>query len=70
MQEQTPEALNSYNVNFYYGLRRVLEKIRLKVGTNEVTALGYQASQAARLPATLLGLLPTGPSLNLAPLSG
>jgi type VII secretion protein EccB len=38
--------------------------------TNEATALGYQASQAARLPATLLGLLPTGPSLNLAPLSG
>jgi type VII secretion protein EccB len=38
--------------------------------TDEATALGYQASQAARLPATLLGLLPTGPSLNLAPLSG
>jgi type VII secretion protein EccB len=38
--------------------------------TNAATALGYQASQAAALPATLLGLLPTGPSLNLAPLSG
>ncbi|HEY6497613.1 MAG TPA: type VII secretion protein EccB, partial [Trebonia sp.] len=38
--------------------------------TDEAAALGYQASQAARLPAALLGLLPTGPSLNLAPLSG
>jgi type VII secretion protein EccB len=38
--------------------------------TNEATALGYQASQGAGLPGTLLGLLPTGPSLNLAPLSG
>jgi type VII secretion protein EccB len=38
--------------------------------TDEATALGYEASQAAKLPATLLGLLPTGPSLNLAALSG
>jgi type VII secretion protein EccB len=38
--------------------------------TSVATALGYQASQAAPLPAPLLGLLPTGPSLNLAPLSG
>src|SRR5262245_56972515 len=28
-----------HDLNFYYGLRRVLEKIRLKIGTNEVTAL-------------------------------
>jgi type VII secretion protein EccB len=38
------------------------------LAANELTALGYQASQVVRLPATLLGLLPTGPSLNLAPL--
>jgi type VII secretion protein EccB len=38
--------------------------------TSDATALGYQASQAAPLPAPLLELLPTGPSLNLAPLSG
>ena len=37
--------------------------------TDEATALGYQVSQAAGLPAPLLGLLPTGPSLDLAPLS-
>jgi type VII secretion protein EccB len=36
--------------------------------TNAATALGYQAGQAAQLPAALLGLLPTGPSLYLAPL--
>jgi len=34
------------------------------------TALGYRASRAARLPAALLGLLPTGPALDLAPLRG
>jgi type VII secretion protein EccB len=38
--------------------------------TQEATALGYQAGQAARLPAALLGLLPNGPALDLAPLSG
>jgi ESX secretion system ATPase EccB len=38
--------------------------------TSVATALGYQAGQAAGLPAPLLRLLPTGPSLNLAPLSG
>jgi len=32
------------------------------------TALGYRAGAAEQLPATLLGLLPTGPALNLAPL--
>ena len=32
------------------------------------TALGYQARRAARMPAALLGLLPTGPALDLAPL--
>jgi type VII secretion protein EccB len=34
------------------------------------TALGYQAGAARQLPATLLGLLPTGPALDLAPLPG
>src|SRR5712691_2244602 len=29
------------------------------------TALGYRVGRAARLPAALLGLLPTGPALNL-----
>ncbi len=33
-------------------------------------ALGYRAGQAARLPAALLGLLPTGPALNLPALRG
>src|SRR5262245_49654276 len=39
---QTAEAsgkIEVHDLNFYYGLRRVLEKIRLNVGTNEVTAL-------------------------------
>jgi type VII secretion protein EccB len=31
-------------------------------------ALGYPVAAAQRLPATLLGLLPTGPALDLAPL--
>jgi type VII secretion protein EccB len=34
------------------------------------TALGYQARRAARLPAALLGLLPTGPALDLPALRG
>jgi len=33
-------------------------------------ALGYRASKAARLPAALLGLLPTGPALSLPALRG
>jgi len=37
---------------------------------DELAALGYQSGKAARLPAALLGLLPTGPPLNLAPLPG
>jgi hypothetical protein len=32
------------------------------------TALGYRARRAARLPAALLGLLPTGPALDLSAL--
>jgi type VII secretion protein EccB len=36
--------------------------------SSAVAALGYQSSQEARLPAALLALLPTGPSLDLAPL--
>jgi type VII secretion protein EccB len=34
-----------------------------------VTALGYRVARAARLPAALLGLLPTGPALNLSALT-
>jgi type VII secretion protein EccB len=37
---------------------------------DEIAALGYQANKAAKLPAALLGLLPTGPPLDLAPLRG
>jgi hypothetical protein len=33
-----------------------------------VTSLGYRAGAAVQLPAALLDLLPTGPSLDLAPL--
>ena len=33
-------------------------------------ALGYPAGRAVALPAGLLGLLPTGPALNLAPIKG
>jgi hypothetical protein len=36
----------------------------------QVAALGYRAGQAARLPAALLGLLPTGPALNLPAMRG
>jgi type VII secretion protein EccB len=33
-------------------------------------ALGYRAGRAAPMPAALLGLLPTGPALDLAPMRG
>jgi type VII secretion protein EccB len=33
-------------------------------------ALGYRAGRAVAMPASLLGLLPTGPALNLAPMRG
>ena len=33
-------------------------------------ALGYQVGRAATMPAALLGLLPTGPALDLAPMRG
>ncbi len=36
----------------------------------QVTALGYRAGQATRLPAALAGLLPTGPALNLPAMGG
>jgi ESX secretion system ATPase EccB len=35
-----------------------------------VRALGYRPDEAAAMPAALLGLLPTGPALDLAPLGG
>jgi type VII secretion protein EccB len=34
------------------------------------TALGYRAGRAVAMPASLLGLLPTGPALDLAPMRG
>jgi type VII secretion protein EccB len=34
------------------------------------SALGYRLGRAAALPAALLGLLPTGPALDLAPMRG
>lgn len=33
-------------------------------------ALGYRAGRAAGMPAALLGLLPTGPALDLPPMRG
>ena len=36
----------------------------------EATSLGYRAGQAAPLPAALLGLLPTGPALDVPALRG
>jgi|SRR5579875_2799216 len=42
--------------------------VKFPVPPADVTTLGYHASQAAALPAALLGLLPTGPALDLAPL--
>jgi hypothetical protein len=36
----------------------------------EAAELGYRARLAARLPAGLLGLLPTGPALDLSALRG
>lgn len=44
--------------------------VKFPVPPADVTALGYRASQAAALPAALLGLLPGGPALDLAPLRG
>jgi len=34
------------------------------------SALGYRAGRAVAMPASLLGLLPTGPPLDLAPIRG
>lgn len=34
------------------------------------SALGYRAGRAVAMPASLLGLLPTGPALDLAPMRG
>jgi type VII secretion protein EccB len=44
--------------------------VKFPVPSADVAALGYRVSQAAPLPAALLGLLPTGPALDLAPLGG
>jgi Type VII secretion system ESX-1, transport TM domain B len=44
--------------------------VKFPVPSADVAALGYRAGQAAPLPAALLGLLPTGPALDLAPLRG
>jgi type VII secretion protein EccB len=44
--------------------------VKFPVPAANVAALGFRAGQAAALPAALLGLLPTGPALDLAPLRG
>jgi ESX secretion system ATPase EccB len=44
--------------------------VKFPVPPANVAALGYRVSQAAPLPAALLGLLPTGPALDLPPLRG
>jgi type VII secretion protein EccB len=44
--------------------------VKFPVPSADVAALGYRVGQAAPLPAALLGLLPTGPALDLAPLRG
>ena len=44
--------------------------VKFPVPSADVAALGYSAGEAASLPAALLGLLPTGPALDLAPLRG
>ncbi|HEY2579880.1 MAG TPA: type VII secretion protein EccB [Streptosporangiaceae bacterium] len=44
--------------------------VKFPVPPADVAALGYHADQAAALPASLLGLLPTGPALDLTPLRG
>jgi type VII secretion protein EccB len=44
--------------------------VKFPVPPGAVRALGYRPDQAAAMPAALLGLLPTGPALDLAPLRG
>ncbi|HEY1702847.1 MAG TPA: type VII secretion protein EccB [Trebonia sp.] len=44
--------------------------VKYPVPSSEVTSLGYTAAEAARLPAALLGFLPTGPALSLPALGG
>lgn len=44
--------------------------VKYPVPTADVAALGYRSGAAASLPAALLGLLPTGPALDLPPLRG
>jgi type VII secretion protein EccB len=44
--------------------------VKYPVPSSEVTSLGYTAGEAARLPAALLGFLPTGPALSLPALGG
>jgi type VII secretion protein EccB len=44
--------------------------VKFPVPPAAVRALGYRPEEAAAMPAALLGLLPTGPALDLAPLRG
>ena len=44
--------------------------VKYPLPATEAAALGYRAGQAAALPAALLGLLPTGPALDLPALRG
>jgi hypothetical protein len=44
--------------------------VKYPLPATEAAALGYRAGRAAPLPAALLGLLPTGPALDLPALRG
>jgi type VII secretion protein EccB len=44
--------------------------VKFPLPSANVAALGYSTRRAAWLPSALLGLLPTGPALDLAPLRG
>lgn len=46
------------------------EGVKFPLAAADIKALGYHAGSAARLPAALLGLLPTGPALDLPSLRG
>jgi len=46
------------------------EGVKFPLAIGDVSALGYRVGSAAGLPATLLGLLPTGPALDLPSLRG
>lgn len=46
------------------------EGVKFPLAAADIKALGYRATSAAALPAALIGLLPTGPALDLPSLRG